>query len=193
MCSPFVFHLVKGLLLIIVIFTGAFLLLRYYLKNSKPNITQPSLPATPSPVAAPVAPSVLVTLENQKVTLPLRLQAYERFVLFLERIHPSNLLMRLSNPELTSVQLQSLLVKTIREEFEYNLSQQLYVSGQAWEMIKNAKEEMVALVNKASMKAGDQARAGDLVKAILELMVEKGKLPSELALEEIKIELQRLF
>jgi hypothetical protein len=162
-----------------MVFGGAFLLLRYYLRNSK----------------VPVQPSIIPSEagEVQKVILPLRLQAYERFVMFLERIHPSNLLMRLSNPELSSIQLQTLLVRTIREEFEYNLSQQLYISGHAWELIKNAKEEMVALINKASTKAGEQVRAGDLVKAILELMVDKGKLPSELALEEIRKELQKLF
>ncbi len=175
----FVFHLLKGFLLIAMIFGGAFLLLRYYLRYSRPL----------------VQPAVITaqTGEVQKVILPLRLQAYERFVMFLERIHPSNLLMRLNNPELTSVQLQTLLARTIREEFEYNLSQQLYISGHSWELIKNAKEEMVAMINKASTKAGDQARAGDLVKAILELMVEKGKLPTELALEEIRKELQKLF
>jgi hypothetical protein len=175
----FAFHLLKGFLLIITVFGGAFLLLRYYLRNSR------------LPLQTSIIPSE--TGEVQKVILPLRLQAYERFVMFLERIHPSNLLMRLSNPELSSVQLQTLLVRTIREEFEYNLSQQLYISGHAWELIKNAKEEMVALINKASTKAGEQARAGDLVKAILELMVDKGKLPSELALEEIRKELQKLF
>jgi hypothetical protein len=179
MCTPIIFHMLRGLFYIILVFAGAFLLLHYYLKNSK--------------AALSAVPPVFHPGDDQKVILPLRLQAYERFVLFLERIHPSNLLLRLSNPELTSVQLQSLLVRTIREEFEYNLSQQLYISAQSWEMIKNAKEEMVALINKASMKAGEQSRAGDLVKAILELMVEKGKLPSELALGEIKKELQKLF
>jgi len=170
------FHLIYGLLLIIFVFTGAFLLLRYYLKQTTQHVK----------AAPPVD-------DEKKVILPLRLQAYERFVLFLERIHPSNLLMRISNPELRAAQLQALLVRTIREEFEYNLSQQLYISGQSWELIKNAKEEMVAMINKASMKTGEQAPSGDLVKAILELLVEKGKLPSELALEEIKKELQRLF
>ncbi len=176
MLSLLLFPLMQGLLFIIIVFSGCYILLRYYLKN-RPV-------ATVSPV---------VQHDDKSVILPLRLQAYERFVLFLERIHPGNLLMRLNNPELTSIQLQSLLARTIREEFEYNLSQQLYISGHAWELIKNAKEEMVALVNKASMKTGEQANSSELVKAILELMVEKGKLPSELALEEIKKELQKLF
>ncbi|MEI7981558.1 MAG: hypothetical protein WCI71_07875 [Bacteroidota bacterium] len=172
---PFLFHLLGGLLRFIFIFSGAFFLLSYYLKNSKKQ-RQPA-----------------VIMEDKKVILSLRLQAHERFVLFLERIYPSNLVIRLNNPDLTSSQLQSLLVRTIREEFEYNLSQQLYVTGQTWELIKNAKEEMVALINQASVKAGDQAMAGDLVKAIFEMVVEKGKLPSELALEEIRKETQKIF
>jgi hypothetical protein len=170
---PIIFHFLGGLLCFICFFGGAFFLLWYYLKH----VQKPPVP--------------FAVREDQKIILPLRLQAYERFVLFLERIHPSNLALRLNNPELTSAQLQSLLVRTVREEFEYNLSQQLYVSVHTWELIKNAKEEMVALINQASMKAGDEAMASDLVKTIFEIMVEKGKLPSELALDEIKTELQR--
>ena len=171
---PFFFHLIGGFLHIVFIFGGIFFLVRYYLKHTQKQ-------------------QVAGSSESQKIILPLRLQAYERFVLFLERIHPSNLVMRLSNPDLTSGQLQSLLVRTIREEFEYNLSQQLYISGYAWGLIKNAKEEMVALINQASMKEGEEAMAGNLVKAIFEKVVENGKLPSELALEEIRKEAQKFF
>lgn len=176
MFSLLLFPLLQNLFLLLLVFGAIFFLLRYYLKNR--------------PVEAP---PTLVQPDDKKVVLPLRLQAYERFVLFLERIHPGNLLMRLNNPELTSVQLQTQLVRTIREEFEYNLSQQLYISAHAWGLIKNAKEEMIAMINKASSRCEEQAKASELVKAILEVMVERGKLPSELALDEIKKEVQQLF
>jgi len=125
--------------------------------------------------------------------LPLRLQAYERLVLFLERIHPANLLLRISDPGMTALQLQSSLVRTIREEFEYNLSQQLYISGNSWELVKNAKEETIALINQADSGLQEDAPGADLVKKILDIVVAKGKLPVENALDGIKRELQGLF
>lgn len=172
---PFFFHLTEGSLQFLVVFGGAFFLLWFYLRNTR----KPSPPA--------------VNNHDHATILPLRLQAYERFVLFLERIHPSNLIMRLNSPDLTSFQLQSLLVRAIREEFEYNLSQQLYVSGNSWELIKNAKEETIAMINQASSGLAEDASAADLVKMVFEVTISRGKLPVETAIEEIKRELQRLF
>jgi hypothetical protein len=172
---PFLFHLVGGLLRFTFLFGGAFFLLWYYLK----------IVHKPAPV--------MVNNHDHATILPLRLQAYERFVLFLERIHPSNLMLRLNNPDLTAAQLQSLLVRTIREEFEYNLSQQLYVSGRSWELIKSAKEESIALINHACSSLPEDARSADLTKMVFELVVARGKLPVETALDEIKGELQKLF
>jgi len=172
---PLIVHLLLGFVQLLFIFGGVFFLLWYYLKQSHKGIpeTKPS--------------------GGQKIILPLRLQAYERFVLFLERISPSNLILRLNTPDITVSQLQSLLVRTIRDEYEYNLSQQLYISGHAWELIRNANEEMIALINRAALKAGNEALAGDFVKTVFELAFEKGKLPSELALDEIKKEMQKYF
>jgi len=70
--------------------------------------------------------------EKQKLSLPVRLQAYERIVLFLERISPGNLVMRVHKPEMKVKQFQQMLIKTIRDEYDHNLSQQLYVSHEAW-------------------------------------------------------------
>ena len=168
-------HLIVMVVMLLLVFSGAFFLLWYYLKHtSKGEATAPGN-------------------EAQKVILPLRLQASERFVLFLERIHPSNLLLRLNNPEITAGQLQSLLVRTIREEFEYNLSQQLYVSGNSWELIRNAKEETITMINQACAKVGEQANSSELVKEVFELSIARGKLPVDQALEGIKTELQRMF
>ena len=173
--NPSIFHLIGRLLHVLILFAGAFFLLWYYLKHTRK--TYPEAPKN----------------EDQKIILPLRLQAYERFVLFLERIHPSNLIMRLNSPELSAYQLQSLLVRTIREEFEYNLSQQLYISNHAWELIKNAKEETISMINQASAKVGEQAHSSEFVREIFEVSISRGKLPVDLALEEIKTELHRLF
>ena len=172
---PFLFHIVGSLIRILIVFGGAFFLLWYYLKQTRSALNIPA------------------NRDDQKVILPLRLQAYERFVLFLERIHPSNLVMRLNSPDLTSQQFQSMLVRTIREEFEYNLSQQLYISNHSWELIKNAKEETISMINQASANVAEDAHSSDLVKAIFEVSISKGKLPVEIAIEEIKRELQKLF
>ncbi|MFZ4521302.1 MAG: hypothetical protein ACOYNC_06325 [Bacteroidales bacterium] len=172
---PILFHLLGGLLRFIFVFAGAFFLLWFYLKQTR----------KPVPAAG--------SNQDHMTILPLRLQAYERLVLFLERIHPSNLVLRLNSAELSALQLQSLLVRTIREEFEYNLSQQLYISGNAWELIKNAKEETIAMINHATSALGEDATSSDLVKGIFEVTISRGKLPVETAVEEIKKELQRLF
>ena len=73
-----------------------------------------------------------LTQNNQKITIPVRLQAYERLVLYLERISPESLLIRVNQPNLTNKKLQAKLLQNIRAEWEHNLSQQLYVSNNAW-------------------------------------------------------------
>ncbi|HTX89328.1 MAG TPA: hypothetical protein VMC08_10090 [Bacteroidales bacterium] len=127
------------------------------------------------------------------VILPIRLQAYERTVLFLERITPANLVMRLHKPEMNAVQLQSALIKAIREEFDYNLSQQLYLSLHAWELVKNAKEEAIRLINTAAGKLEETAPSAELVRTIMELVVSANRLPVDRALEEIKKEIRKEF
>ncbi len=172
---PHLLPVIAGFIRLILIFGGAFFLLWYYLKHTR----------KPAPAAE--------SNHDHATILPLRLQAYERFVLFLERIHPSNLVMRLNNPGLTALQMQSLLIRTIREEFEYNLSQQLYISGNAWELVKNAKEASIALINNATGGLPEDAMSSDLVKKIFDLAINRGKLPVETALDEIKKELQGMF
>src|SRR6202046_1902859 len=70
------------------------------------------------------------TLSNQ--TLPLRLQAYERLVLFIERINPANMLIRMNATSYSAHELYSLIVEDIRSEFQHNITQQIYVSSRAW-------------------------------------------------------------
>ena len=72
---------------------------------------------------------------SKEMVTPIRLQAYERMAMFLERIDPNQLLFRVSNPELTAYQMQTILLATIRSEYEHNLSQQVYISPEAWEGI----------------------------------------------------------
>ena len=130
--------------------------------------------------------------EEQKILLPLRLQACERFVLFLERINPNNLLLRVPQHGQPAPEYQAQLIRNIREEFEYNLSQQLYISQSTWELVRNAKEEAISLVNRAAARLPEQATASDLSRAILDLSMEREKLPSVIAINAVKAELRTL-
>jgi len=131
--------------------------------------------------------------ESKRITLPLRLQAYERTVLFLERIQPTNLVMRVQKPDMSLQELQLTLVRTIRDEFDYNLSQQVYMSPTAWEMIKNAREEPIALINRASTQLSPQDGSSALVKAIFDISLENENLATAAALNYVKDEARLLF
>jgi hypothetical protein len=105
--------------------------------------------------------------QAQKLLLPVRLQAYERMVLFLERIQPAGLVTRLIGQGDSAGQFQMLLIRTIREEFEHNLSQQLYVSEPAWQMVKGAREEVVQLINRSAGSLPADAGAADLAREVI--------------------------
>src|ERR1700743_2412922 len=79
------------------------------------------------------------TISNQ--TLPLRLQAYERVVLFVERVNPANLLIRLNGPTYSATELHALVVAEIRNEYQHNVTQQLYVTTRAWGVVRRVKDD----------------------------------------------------
>jgi len=131
--------------------------------------------------------------EEQKIILPLRLQACERIVLFLDRIALNNLIMRINHPEMNAHQLQAAMVSAIREEFEYNLSQQLYISTKSWSLVRNAKEETIRMINTASIKVSENASSSEMVRILLELVISEEKSAVDIALEEVKKEVQKSF
>jgi hypothetical protein len=160
-----------------LLFVFSLILLKVYLNMKRPD---------------PPSETNLIT-EEQKIILPLRLQAYERIILYLERITPNNLILRMNKPGMNAGEFQSLLVKTIREEFEYNLSQQLYISSRAWELVKNAKEETINMINQASSKISSTDTSADLARVLFEQFLGKEKLPVDQALDEVKMEIQKSF
>ncbi len=131
--------------------------------------------------------------DDHKHTLPLRLQAYERLTLFLERIQPGPLVLRLHKNNTTSRMLHSTLVETIREEFEHNVTQQIYVSDQAWEKVRQAKEETIRLVNLSYEQTGDDRPGTDLSRKVFENTARLSHTPSAEALLVIRNEVRRLF
>ena len=134
-----------------------------------------------------------IFLNNQNMITPLRLQAYERAILFLERISPENLIMRVNKSGYTCQQLQSELMQTIRSEFEHNLSQQIYISHGAWEMLKIARGRTIQIINSLSEKIPKDSPSINLSKAILEAMVDQEKTPTSDAIAFIKKEINQLF
>lgn len=127
--------------------------------------------------------------QTVKTVTPLRLQAYERMALFLERISPDSLVLRCYQPGIDTKVLQGVMTKTIRDEWEHNLSQQIYLSSEAWERIRNAKDEMIGVVNSAAINipaGADPTRlAGSIFAAVAQT-----QLPTASALEFIKKELR---
>ena len=127
-----------------------------------------------------------------KTITPIRLQAYERLALFLERMNPNNLVIRCYQPGMSLKTLQSMLVHNIRDEFEHNLSQQIYVSNQAWDLIRNAKEEMINLINSSAVRLDADSSPTSLAVAIFE-SIAKEKTPAETALHFLKDEIHYYF
>ncbi len=129
--------------------------------------------------------------EAVKLVTPIRLQAYERMALFLERISPDSLLLRCYQPGMDTKMLQSTMTKTIRDEWEHNLSQQVYVSSEAWRMIREAKDEMTGVVNSAAITIPTDADPMRLASAVFS-SVAAGKSPTVKALEFLKQEMREL-
>lgn len=117
-------------------------------------------------------------------------QAYERLVLYLERINPTNMVLRVHKNGMSVKLLQAEMVRGIREEYEHNLSQQIYVSDDIWKLIKQARQETINLVNLASQKVGPGATAKQLGKILIEMSSKVEKLPHDVAIYYLKEELR---
>lgn len=125
-------------------------------------------------------------IENAKITIPLRIQAYERLVLLLERIKPESMLLRVMTPQMTAGLLHQELLITVRAEFEHNLSQQIYVSQESWNAVKLAKDSLVRLINEEAAKIAAGAPATNLSEAILTQMITQQINPIQNALSILK-------
>ncbi len=134
-----------------------------------------------------------VRTRSIETILPARLQAYERMALFLERISPQNLLIRLNAPGYAARDFQKLLLDEIRNEYNHNVSQQVYMSEEVWNQIRNAKEDLIILINEASSRVTMDSTSIDLSKKIFEMVMDKKVDPIGHALSELKKEIQQIF
>jgi len=133
----------------------------------------------------------LLHKDMQMNTLPIRLQAYERLALFLERITPTKLLVRISPTSPNKEDYESLLIQTIDQEYQHNLSQQIYVSDECWNITKAAKNATIQLIRKAGLLKKTTS-ANKLREVVLSEMMEK-RAPSDAALSFIKQEVSDIW
>jgi hypothetical protein len=105
----------------------------------------------------------------------LQLQAYERLILLTDRIALPNLIQRANQPGLSSREMQSLLTLSIRQEFEHNITQQIYVSAEAWDAVRNYKEQNLLIVNQVGSYLPEGATGNDLNRQLLDLLVQNPK------------------
>ena len=131
--------------------------------------------------------------ETAKTLNPIRLTAYERLALFLERIQPDSLLLRVQQNGMKAKELHLALLTTIREEFEHNVTQQIYVSNDVWIVTKNAKESIVQLVNTFASEVPDDLQAIELYNIIIERYVSIEKTPVDMALNMLKSEVKSFY
>ena len=132
----------------------------------------------------------LLRKDLEITALPTRLQAYERMTLFLERITPSKLLIRVAPLSSDKDQYESLLIKSIEQEFEHNLSQQIYITDDCWTIINASKNTTIQLIRKASLLEKTDT-ANKLREVLLTEMMEK-QAPSDAALSYIKKEVRAI-
>jgi hypothetical protein len=134
-----------------------------------------------------------IIMQGARTVVPIKLQAYERIVLFLERTSMESLLVRVSSPDMTAAQLHSALLTTIRTEFEHNLSQQIYMSPQAWEVVKNARSNTIKTINNVAEKLPAGSTGIDLSRQLLERVMDLEKEPTKVAIDFIKSEVARMI
>lgn len=132
--------------------------------------------------------------DNQDITVRLRLQAYERLAVFVERVHPRQLVPRVYQPGMTVADLQRVLLFTIKSEFEHNLSQQLYVSRQVWNAVRGVKEQEINMINQIVRQLDATLPAQELHKRIVDyIMTVDGDIPTDVALELIHEETRNVL
>lgn len=130
---------------------------------------------------------------SQKEISPLRMRAYERLSLLLERTTPEHLLIELNLGEMSILQVQQHLMRTIRLEYDHNLSQQVYVSDQVWDTIIAAREQMVAFINTMAQQMPPESTALDFAKVLITAYRSNGQTANDQAMQMLRTEARSLL
>ena len=131
--------------------------------------------------------------ENNATLTPIRLRAYERLILVLERTTPSTLILSVAKPHMTNMELHTQLLASIRQEFSHNLSQQIYVSDEVWNYIRGAQESLLKLVNTCAPQCDPNESASLLAERIIQVYGNSEQTPTDLAMEKLKKEVRMLY
>lgn len=131
--------------------------------------------------------------QNLSTITPVRLRAYERLALFLERTIPNSLVINVTEAGMNCMQLHAKLLESIRQEYSHNVSQQIYVSDDLWENIVAAKESLVQLVNTCAASCKPEAPATMLAEKVLQVYAASPSTPSEIALAKLKEEIRSSY
>lgn len=169
------FEILKYILPSLVVFAAAFIIMKKFLDNEYRKLM------------------VEIKKNNQQTVLPIRLQAYERVILLLERTALQSLVMRTYQPGMSARLLQSEMTKIIRQEYDHNVTQQLYISTNAWNTVKAVKEELIKLINNVAIKVGPTADGMELSKQILGILSQSEETPNDIAINLLKKEIRHLF
>ena len=130
------------------------------------------------------------TKASRTIVMPLRLQAYERMALFLERIDPNQLVLRIHAPGLTVAEEQNLLMTAIRSEYEHNISQQIYISNETWKGITDAMDDVITIITSVAEQM-DSFEGMTYAEAILTVSAQKPIIPR--AMQILRADMQRFF
>ncbi|SRR5690554_414746 len=174
-----VLEIFKYILPSVVVFTGVYLIMQSFFDNELKKKDKRA--------------KVEALKNSSKQLTPVRLQAYERMILYLERINLSNLVMRMPNKNTSALELQRQMLATIRMEYEHNMAQQLYISSQSWKILLVAKEESIKVINSCAEKLDSSATAMDLSRFILEVMGKTKNSPTDVAIEALKRDIHAMF
>lgn len=181
------------------------LVLSYFCTHQQYRMTETTLSLVISIAAILISILTFVLMNNQRQELrknnsgdfstrPLQLQAYERLVLLAERLAIPSLVSRAGQPGLNAKEMQLLLLEGIKQEFEYNTSQQIYVSPAAWDSVRNLKEQNMLVINQVASALPEHATGTDLKKVLLDVTMKQEKAALHvIVLEALNYEARKLM
>lgn len=133
------------------------------------------------------------TANSNSGMVQIRLQAYERLILFLERIEPNQMIPRLHRPAVNSAIFKRELQKAIRDEYEHNLTQQVYVSSKAWNQLIESRNAVNQLIELTAKNVGDNATSAQFSSVLFDILAKAGVSPTADAIETLKTEARQLL
>lgn len=134
-----------------------------------------------------------IKIKNNELILPTRLQAYERLCLLLERLSPNQLILRVNDSSYNAAMLHQQLLSDVRNEFNHNLSQQIYISEGAWVLTKKAIDDLNSTINSAMTQCDPEAKSIELAKLFLETYMSQPHDPIIVAQSALKQEIQKFY